>query len=415
MNDPRVIRGITTVVPPPLTSVKGASAGTGKVKTDFNKTSNDKSKNQTNNQGSYIFESKTFCNDEFDMSSYLMESDQHPPTRPADTQTDDFQYRPPTPEYIPRKTGIDTCTQIDNTNELFSFDDEVVPMLEIIMKKTIEQALFEVNAEEEMRALGECMLRYEEAALREKEWMRGKETDTLNLVIKKEKDIVKALERESNALHTATKVAGLQAIRQLMGGIIEDLSTELFSTGDWTDPLEMIIDDEVSALVQRSAVLLESFKAAEEIAHELLQTVQERYSEIAAYRPLPRFMELTIIFRNEVTTMIDDDSILGGIESAFDGSDERNEFTELPAESGTCENSVIPTDLDVNIGPIVVNELDTIASVERKINDALRLKEIADKKIELYPYVVAVLKGLEFPLDALLMNLNLPSTLNIIV
>jgi hypothetical protein len=42
------------------------------------------------------------------------------------------------------------------------------------------------------------------------------------------------------------------------------------------------------------------------------------------------------------------------------------------------------------------------------------LKNIADKSIELYPFICAALKGVEFPLDSLLMNLNLPSTLNII-
>jgi hypothetical protein len=412
MNDPRVIRGITTVVPPALTTTKGASAGTGKMRTDFSRTSNDKSKNQ--NQGSYIFESKKYCNDEFDMSTFLTEANQHPTTRPVDTQTDDFQYRPPTPEYIPRKTGIDTCTQIDDTNELFSFEDEVVPMLEIMMKKTLEQALFEVNAEEEMRALGECMLRYEEANLCENKWMKEKERETFNLVVKKEKEVEKAIEKENNALHTATKVAGLQAIRQLMGGIIEDLSADLYSTGDWTDPLEVRIGEEVSALVQRSAVLLESFAAAEEIALELLLTAQERYSEIAQYKRLPRTMEITIVFQNEVAMMVDDDSIFAEIEAVSDGNEEKSEVMELAVEPETFQNSIVPVDPELSIGPILVDESDTIASVERKVCDALRLKNIADKSIELYPFICAALKGVEFPLDSLLMNLNLPSTLNII-
>lgn len=385
------------------------------MRTDVGRTSNDKSKNQTSNQGSYIFESKKYCNNEFDMSTFLTEGDHHPPTRPVDTQTDDFQYRPPTPEYIPRKTGIDTCTQIEDTNELFSFEDEVVPMLEIIMKKTLEQALFEVNAEEEMRALGECMLRYEEANLRENEWMKEKERDTFNLVARKEKDIEKAIERESNELHTATKVAGLQAIRQLMGGIIEDISADLYSTGDWTDPLELRIGEEVAAMVQRSAILLESFAAAEEIALELLLTVQERYSEIAHYRRLPRSMEITIIFQREVAMVVDDDSIFAETEAVSDGNDEKSEAMDLAVEPDTCQNSIVPVDLDVSIGPILVDESDTIASVERKICEVLRLKNIADKRIELYPFIFAALKGVEFPLDALLMNLNLPLTLNIIV
>ena len=61
-------------------------------------------------------------------------------------------------------------------------------MLEIIMMKTLEQAIFEVNAEEEMNALGECMLRYEQAELRENEWARANEKAAKDLITLKEKE-----------------------------------------------------------------------------------------------------------------------------------------------------------------------------------------------------------------------------------
>lgn len=39
-------------------------------------------------------------------------------------QTDEFKPRPPSAKYVPKKTGIDRSTQVED-NELFDFDREV--------------------------------------------------------------------------------------------------------------------------------------------------------------------------------------------------------------------------------------------------------------------------------------------------
>ena len=59
-------------------------------------------------------------------------------TKIIDTQTDGFEERPPSPIYIPKKTGIDACTQVED-NELFDFDREVTPLVNVITTKTLEQ------------------------------------------------------------------------------------------------------------------------------------------------------------------------------------------------------------------------------------------------------------------------------------
>ncbi len=46
------------------------------------------------------------------------------------TQTDAFLDRPPTPLFVPQKTGLDATTQIEN-GDLFDFDFEVEPILEV--------------------------------------------------------------------------------------------------------------------------------------------------------------------------------------------------------------------------------------------------------------------------------------------
>ena len=70
----------------------------------------------------------------------------------ADTQTDAFLDRPPTPLFVPQKIGVDVETQIFE-GDLFDFDLEVEPILEVITGKTLEQALMEVLEEEELANL----------------------------------------------------------------------------------------------------------------------------------------------------------------------------------------------------------------------------------------------------------------------
>nr|KAF6507790.1 radial spoke head 3 [Rousettus aegyptiacus] len=76
-------------------------------------------------------------------------------------QTDAFLDRPTTPLFIPAKTGKDVATQILE-GELFDFDLEVKPMLEVLVGKTIEQALLEVMEEEELANLRASQYAYEE-------------------------------------------------------------------------------------------------------------------------------------------------------------------------------------------------------------------------------------------------------------
>lgn len=88
---------------------------------------------------------------EVDLTYFLTE--QNKPRRPEETevkvQTDEFVERPPTPPYIPKKTGIDKITQIEDY-DLFDYDREVQPILNVLLSKTVEQALLEVEEETEL-------------------------------------------------------------------------------------------------------------------------------------------------------------------------------------------------------------------------------------------------------------------------
>ena len=83
---------------------------------------------------------------------YLEELSDKIPEAIAATQTDAFLHRAPSPFIVPQKSGIDVATQVYE-GELFDFDFEVLPILEIIVAKTVEQSLMEVHEEEELKLL----------------------------------------------------------------------------------------------------------------------------------------------------------------------------------------------------------------------------------------------------------------------
>lgn len=50
---------------------------------------------------------------------------------------------------MPKKTGIDKITQIEDY-DLFDYDREVQPILNVLLTKTVEQAILEVEEETEL-------------------------------------------------------------------------------------------------------------------------------------------------------------------------------------------------------------------------------------------------------------------------
>merc|ERR1740127_419067 len=84
--------------------------------------------------------------------SYLEELTERTVEFEAETQTDFLLDRPPSPLFMPAKIGVDIETQIED-GELFDFDAECEPVLEVLVGKTLEQSMMEVLEEEELESL----------------------------------------------------------------------------------------------------------------------------------------------------------------------------------------------------------------------------------------------------------------------
>lgn len=86
-----------------------------------------------------------------------------PPEREEGVATEFYLDRPPVPLFQPRMPAKDNCkgTQIyDEDPELFDFDKEIEPMLNVLVGKTLEQARMMVLEDEELRIIKEQAKEY---------------------------------------------------------------------------------------------------------------------------------------------------------------------------------------------------------------------------------------------------------------
>lgn len=182
----------------------------------------------------YHFTVKPFSSSDFDLAQYLEAQDDHPARqRTVTTEVDQLLPRPVTPEYIPRKTGVDQSTQVEDVEDLFHFDEEVVPMLEVIVQKTLEQALVEVEAEEEIHALQQEVERYEKVQEEEEAWKKEQMEKLRQEAEQAEERRQDCVRRRRLEVDSKVTVAGLAMMQQILPDMIEKISEEQVKKGAW--------------------------------------------------------------------------------------------------------------------------------------------------------------------------------------
>jgi murein DD-endopeptidase MepM/ murein hydrolase activator NlpD len=174
--------------------------------------------------------------------NFLEEISDRPQETEVETQTDAFMDRPPSPLYIPKKTGLDKETQIYE-GDLFDFDFEVEPILQVLVGKTLEQGLMEVLEEEELANLRAHQDEYDQiraAELAEAQRMEAAETRRAQ---EKERRIKQERERVANERTVAKKVAARGFSHRYIGDVVSDVFGNLEGTGFFYDPLVKEIED----------------------------------------------------------------------------------------------------------------------------------------------------------------------------
>ncbi|XP_039965367.1 uncharacterized protein LOC120777875 isoform X1 [Bactrocera tryoni] len=224
---------------------------------------------------------------------YLEELVQRPPEFSVDTQTDLFLEKPPEPPYIPSKVGVDAATEIAD-GELFHFDAEAQPLIDILVDACIEQSMLEVAHEQEIAELRRKQAEFiaqREAELAE---LRRLEAEELRLQAEKERrlqqdTIAKELDEEMQKSVTAAK---------LLQGHIAGLLPEVL------DNLEPATDAAKKEHLMKTIAPWLTVEVAEEVGHivdsrEILtaiiqEIIKQRATAYAGYKeemPLETVME----------------------------------------------------------------------------------------------------------------------------
>lgn len=181
-------------------------------------------------------ESDPFPAAQIQTEKYLIEMDVSPEEVNGFTQTD--EYLPPTPEpvYVTPKYGTDAVTQVD-PNEVFDFDEEVEPILEVFVGKILQQSVCEVLRERELNKLesqketfeAKKRLRIARVERMRQEELRLEKEKQLRLAEQREK--AEILKREINE----NKVN--QNAEAFLDEISETVFSNLISSGQIEDPL----------------------------------------------------------------------------------------------------------------------------------------------------------------------------------
>ncbi|NXA91671.1 RSPH3 protein, partial [Melanocharis versteri] len=161
----------------------------------------------------------------------------------GECQTDDFLDRPPTPLFIPAKTGKDVATQIEE-GELFDFDIEVKPILEVLVGKTVEQALLEVMEEEELAQLWSHQRAFAELRNAEFAELQRLEEQDRRIREEKERRRLEHLEKLRKQKETAEKIAARAFAQRYLADLIPSVFNNLHESGFFYDPIERDIETE---------------------------------------------------------------------------------------------------------------------------------------------------------------------------
>jgi hypothetical protein len=218
---------------------------------------------------------------------YLEELTDRPPEKEATTQTDALMDRPPSPLFMPAKIGVDKHTQIE-PGDLFNFDVEVEPVLEVLVGKTLEQAMDEVLEEEELANIRKHKAAFEQQRNIELAEVQRLEAEERRKAAEKERRVEQEARRVRQEEEVMEKVAARGFAKSYLADLHSAVFDKLVGTGHFFDPVEREVDDVFMPWLHgEAAAFLGQQQAARQLADSLiagaLALQQEQQSKYARW------------------------------------------------------------------------------------------------------------------------------------
>lgn len=293
-----------------------------------------------------LFKVTKAVSDEVDVRSFLVAPSEGVDTRERETQVDKFLPREQVLPFVPRKTGIDQATQVEDPAELFDFDEEVKPLVRIIVSKTIEQALEELQQEHEIVELRKRLRSFKEEKKEEGQKVTSQEREAAE----RRKVHLKALKTHKQMKRQQQELARKIACRQCLQ--------------EWMPPIR-------SSILKEAERREGGSKLEQEVKATFFpQLMQEVTSFVQTKQQVHAFLKekvLTSVLDRLIASFL---SVKEEEEESKEGSEEappsplqlrkgKLRFFLKPEVTGLAE--------DLIVGPLTIEDGDTIASLDERI------------------------------------------------
>lgn len=192
----------------------------------------------------------------------------------SSTQTNAFMDRPRSPLFVPAKTGVDVETEI-LPGELFNFEFEVEPILEVLVGKTIHMSMLEVLQEEELESIQQQQAEFETIRDIEKAEVQRLEAEIRRKAAEKERRIEQEKQQAIKRRELEEKIAARNLAREYLNDLHINVFQELESQGVFYDPLEKEIQDIYLAdVINQANIIANAYDAACFLAQEIIGKAQ---------------------------------------------------------------------------------------------------------------------------------------------
>lgn len=204
--------------------------------------------------------------------SYLEELTERTVEFEAETQTDFLLDRPPSPLFMPAKIGVDIETQIEE-GELFDFDVEVEPVLEVLVGKTLEQSMMEVLEEEELESLRRHQEDFEK--MRNAEMLEVQRMESAEK--RREEEMKRRLQQQSaqreQDLSMMRKVVSRSVASAHLSSLKDRALGQLRDSGVFADSVELTVDNHfMPQLLQMVTQQMQQTSRDRQLLNEVMQS-----------------------------------------------------------------------------------------------------------------------------------------------
>ncbi len=178
---------------------------------------------------------------EIQTDNYLEELTDKPHEEDAATQTEAAMDRPAPALFIPVPSGDSKETQIFE-NDLWDFDFEVDPILEVLVGKALDQSLVEVLEEQELKAIKAQQELFEQRRAVELAEAQRLEAAEHRRLGEKQRRLQQEQERIKKEQDVASKMVARTMAKDQMVSLQETVLTRLHKAGMFPDPIMHEVD-----------------------------------------------------------------------------------------------------------------------------------------------------------------------------